>query len=166
MTLFQDKSNPLLAHLVRAAVRLGLGRWRLKHLFAKVWQMAVGTGPIDVVYHGIKLRLFPVGNTIESKILFSSRRREGKELDALAAVLSGGGVFFDIGANIGYYSMMAAKFGAGAVCAVEANPDLAEKVAAPCRGQRIWCHCPGRALCIGRRIWHGVALSWVERPWQ
>jgi FkbM family methyltransferase len=127
MTLSQDKSNRMVGHLVRAAVRLGLGRGRLKHVFAKAWQVAVGTGPVDVVYHGIKLRLFPVGNTIESKILFSSRRREGKELDALAAVLSNGGVFFDIGANIGYYSMMAAKFGAGAVCAVEANPDLAER---------------------------------------
>lgn len=127
MTIFQDKSNPLVGRLVRAAVRLGLGRGRLKQLFAKVWQVAVGTGPVDVVYHGIKLRLFPVGNTIESKILFSSRLREGKELDALAVGLSEGGVFFDIGANIGYYSMMAAKFGARAVCAVEANPDLAKR---------------------------------------
>ena len=67
MTIFQDKSNPLVGRLVRAAVRLGLGRGRLKQLFAKVWQVAVGTGPVDVVYHGIKLRLFPVGNTIESK---------------------------------------------------------------------------------------------------
>ena len=112
---------------MRVAVRLGLGRGRLKQMFAWAWQVAVGTGPVDVVYHGIKFRLFPVGNTIESKILFSSRRREGKELNALAGVLSGGGVFLDIGANIGYYSMMAAHFGASAVCAIEANPDLAER---------------------------------------
>ena len=36
-------------------------------------------------------------------------------------------MFLDIGANIGYYSMMAAQFGASAVYAVEANPDLAER---------------------------------------
>ena len=106
MTGFEHKSNPLVGHLVRVAVRLGLGRGRLKQMFAKAWQVTVGTGPVDVVYHGIKLRLFPVGNTIESKILFSSRRREGKELDALATVLSGGGVFLDIGANIGYFTFL------------------------------------------------------------
>jgi hypothetical protein len=50
MTLSQDKSNRMVGHLVRAAVRLGLGRGRLKHVFAKAWLVAVGTGPVMVRY--------------------------------------------------------------------------------------------------------------------
>ena len=59
-------------------------------------------------YHGIKFRLRPLNNTIDSKMVFSSKRREEAELKTVSHYLADGGVFVDIGANIGYYALNAA----------------------------------------------------------
>ena len=83
--------------------------------------------PIDIFYHGLKLRLRRKSNSIEFKILFSSKLREEDELRAIRHSILLGGNFVDVGANIGYYSLMAAKFGAGKVIAIEPNPELIAK---------------------------------------
>jgi FkbM family methyltransferase len=65
---------------------------------------------------------------LDSKILTSSRLREKEELRGLQIALSGSGIFLDLGANSGYYSMMAILFGAERVLAVEANPSMCERL--------------------------------------
>lgn len=112
--------------IILLLVRLGFGRGKLKGVLARFWLRFVGSEPVDVNYNGIKLRLTPDGNTIESKILFGSKVREEVELRHIKAKI-GQGVFLDVGANIGYYSLMAARHGASRVVAFEPNPELAER---------------------------------------
>ncbi|MEM7618489.1 MAG: FkbM family methyltransferase, partial [Pseudomonadota bacterium] len=97
---------------------------KIKKVISNKWMKNNPDTPVDIQYHGIKLRLLPQKNTIESKILFSSRFREKKELLAIKEKIKNGGTFIDIGANLGYYSLMTAKAGAGKIIAVEPNPSL------------------------------------------
>ena len=108
-------------------VAMGLGRGKLKRVFSRYWQAATPQAAVDIDYHGLHLRLRPVGNTIESKILLSSRLREAEELAELRQRLAGGGSFVDIGANVGYYALMAARAGADKVIAAEPNPELIDR---------------------------------------
>ena len=116
--------------LILFLVRMGLGRGKLKHVFSRAWQATSPDTPVDFAYHGLRLRLRPVGNTIESKILFSSRLREAEELAFIRQYLTVGGCFVDIGANVGYYALMAVHTGATQVLAAEPNPELVDRFAA------------------------------------
>ena len=116
--------------LILFLVRMGFGRGKLKRVFSRAWRAPSPDAPVDYVYHGLRLRLQPVGNTIESKILFSSRLREAEELAFIRQYLTGGGCFVDIGANVGYYALMAAHAGATQVLAAEPNPELVDRFVA------------------------------------
>ena len=118
------------SRLILFLVRMGLGRGKLKRCFSRAWQASSSDMPVDFAYHGLRLRLRPVGNTIESKILFSSRLREAEELAFIRQYLTGDGCFVDIGANVGYYALMAAHAGATQVLAAEPNPELVDRFAA------------------------------------
>lgn len=109
-------------------VSLGLGRGKIKHFLAAAWRNRHHNTPVDVEYHGIKLRMHPWESSIESKILFGSKLREKDELDELKNILSKDSVFLDVGANIGYYTLMAASMGAR-VIAIEPNPVAFERLA-------------------------------------
>jgi FkbM family methyltransferase len=124
--IFDSVRKKWLGRTILFLVYLGFGRGTTKGIFSKIWLKFIGYEPVDVKYHGIKLRLIPAGNTIESKILFGSRLREEEELQHIKAKIVDG-VFFDIGANIGYYSLMAAKYGASRIVAFEPNPELAKR---------------------------------------
>lgn len=108
--------------LVVLLIKCGFGVGKLKKLFAYNWKKRNKDRPIDVVYHNLKLRIHPGDNAIESKILFSSKLREKIEIQNIRDKIKNGGVFVDIGANVGYYSLMAAKYGATKVVAIEPNP--------------------------------------------
>ena len=103
--------------------RSGLSHGRIKKMIAHAWSGSQpDRQPVDVIYQNLKYRLHPWDNAIESKMLFGSRQRDTEEINLLTDNLPDGGVFIDIGANIGYYSLMAARSGAGTVIAVEPNP--------------------------------------------
>ena len=112
------------SRLILALAKLGVGRGRIKLLLAQLWSRLNRERSVDIRYYGLKLRLKPVDNTIDSKILFSSKRREETELKMVSHYLADGGVFVDIGANIGYYALNAALHGAGKVIAIEPNPKI------------------------------------------
>jgi len=103
---------------------MGLGRGRLKLLFSQLWNWINGDKPVDLIYQNLKLRLQPRQNTIESKIMFSAKQREGAELALIKRHLTDGGVFVDIGSNIGYYALNVALMSAGKVIAIEPNPTV------------------------------------------
>ena len=82
--------------------------------------------PVDVTYQDLKLRLNPYDNTIENKMLLSSSIREYAELQFMKNA-NNGGAFIDIGANVGYYSLMAAKMGYAKILSFEPNKIVYER---------------------------------------
>lgn len=105
--------------LICIFVRLGFSRGRVKKYLQLMWREK--SLPSDIRYQGIKLRCILGTNNIENKLLLSSKLRERKELALLKTYLYKGGVFVDVGANIGYYSLMATTLGASKVIAFEPN---------------------------------------------
>lgn len=103
-------------------VRLGLGHGRVKKWIQRMWLSGQDRAPADILYHGLKYRLYPGDNVVESKMLFGSASRDSEELAILDDYLASGGTFVDIGANIGYYALSMAARGAGRVLAIEPNP--------------------------------------------
>ena len=112
------------SRIILGLAKIGLGRGRLKLLFSQLWNRINGDKPVDLIYQNLKLRLQPRQNTIESKIMFSVKKREGAELAMIKRHLVGGGVFVDIGSNIGYYALNVALMNAGKVIAIEPNPPV------------------------------------------
>ena len=111
-----------LTKIVYDIVRLGTGLGVLKRFYSSLLSRLNRENPIDINYHDILFRLYPHDNTIESKMIVSSRLREAKELEIISKYIKNGGIFLDIGANIGYYSLMAAKLGATKIIGIEPNP--------------------------------------------
>ena len=112
------------SRLILTFAKLGLGRGRIKFLLAQLWGRLNRDRSVDIRYYGLNFRLKPLDNTIDSKMLFSSKRREERELKIISHHLADGGVFVDIGANIGYYALNAALLGAKKVIAIEPNPKI------------------------------------------
>lgn len=111
-----------ISKIIYLIAKVGLGFGSIKKIYAKILTKANGNNPLDIIYHNLKFRLHPHNNTIESKMVVSSKLREGKELDVISKFVEHGGTFLDIGANIGYYSLMAARLGADKILAIEPNP--------------------------------------------
>ncbi|HEY9170795.1 MAG TPA: FkbM family methyltransferase, partial [Verrucomicrobiae bacterium] len=107
---------------------LGLARGGVKHWFYRQWTHAGGHQPADILTHGLKLRLHAHDNTTESKLLLGSRARDREELDFLLGHLPEGGCFLDVGANIGFYSLIAASRRHARVLAIEPLPAAFERL--------------------------------------
>ena len=110
-----------LVNILYQIVRLGTGFGVIKRLYSWLIDRINSENPIDIKYHNIRFRLYPHDNAIESKMIVSSKFREAKELEVISKYLRNGGTFLDIGANIGYYSLMAAKLGATRIIGIEPN---------------------------------------------
>jgi FkbM family methyltransferase len=87
------------------------------------------TQPIDASADGFRMRVHVTDNVSERKFLFMPQFCDISERDYLVSHLTADGVFLDIGANAGIYSLTAARAyaasrGAGYVLAVEANPTM------------------------------------------
>lgn len=83
----------------------------------------------DVTVWGLRLRLFPKGNLSEQRVLLMPQYFDRAERLALAGELAGGGVFLDIGANIGSYSFWAASLDADVrVEAFEPDAELCDRL--------------------------------------
>lgn len=129
-----DTTSPFGTYRARGLARFA---WRLadwhdlaptlrKKLRAVVARLFAG--PFDTEVEGIRFRLYPGSNYDDRKILARQRLPERAERRFLAAYLRPGTVFVDVGANVGSYSLAAARCGA-TVLAVEANPETAGRLA-------------------------------------
>lgn len=104
--------------------------WLRKPLKITLWQW------VDVEVWGLKLRLFPRGNLSEQRVLLMPQYFDVLERQALAQALAApqhrGGVFLDIGANIGAYSFWVASLASTdqsiRIEAFEPDPDLCERM--------------------------------------
>ncbi len=97
--------------------------WLGKRLsfFARRLVLAGLGGPLDVETYGLPFRLHPVDNLCEKRILFTPQFFDTAERAFLAERLGPGKAFLDVGANVGIYSLLAAKAGAR-VLAIEPQP--------------------------------------------
>ena len=107
-------------------VRLGIARGVLSRFLRTIW---AGYLPsiVDTSVRGIRYRLKMTGNVTEQKILLNSKLYDGEELAHLKKACTNG-VFVDIGANIGYYSLVLAESGARKVVAIEPHPEAIERL--------------------------------------
>lgn len=80
--------------------------------------------PLDVTVGAVRLRAHLTDNYSEKKFVFTPWRYDRKELQLLTGALPPDGIFVDIGANVGIYSLIvAAHLGpAGRILAIEPNP--------------------------------------------
>jgi len=92
------------------------------------------SGPIDGVADGFRLRVHIADNISERKFLFMPQLFDPVELGFIRGQLQQiGGLFLDIGANAGIYSLTAARALAasgkpGGVICVEPNPTMLERL--------------------------------------
>ncbi|RRJ96349.1 FkbM family methyltransferase [Opitutaceae bacterium TAV4] len=115
--------------LLRLLIKVGLSRGMIRRWIRHHWKMKIKAGKypaqVDACVRGIRFRLDFVRNTTDRQLLTCSNHYDGKELRVLAAIVKrggAGGVFVDVGANTGYYSLSMAKAGYTRVLAIEPNP--------------------------------------------
>jgi len=113
-------------HTLRCVTRLGLAHGKITKFLHHKWLRKHGP-VVDAEVRGIRYRLDISDNATDVKILISSKLYDGIELDHLARA-SRDGLFIDIGANIGYYSLNLAKVGCERVIAIEPNPPALERL--------------------------------------
>ena len=110
---------------LRALVGLGISRGEIGKRIRNRWKAKYST-LIDAEIRGIKYRLDISNNPTDEKILLSSKFKDKKEIDALCAGKLG--VFVDVGANTGYYTLSCAKRGFQRILSVEANPTTVSRL--------------------------------------
>jgi FkbM family methyltransferase len=109
-----------------AIIRLAHGSWLKRGAFRPMLSRLVNLlrgGPVDVAYQGASFRFHHQASATERGALFNPDYN-ADELDFLRAHVPAGGVFVDVGANVGTYALALAKqVGAGGkVIAIEPHP--------------------------------------------
>lgn len=107
------------------------GLYLVSSLMRKLALRTIGGSRVDYEFRGMNVRFTPNGNTAEKRALLNPSRFDLEELAFIEASLPPGGVFLDIGANVGLYSLVAAKAAGpnGRILAFEANPPVMERLA-------------------------------------
>jgi FkbM family methyltransferase len=104
------------------------GKWRLWRLFKK----RIGSRKLEPVIrklpNGMLIRLDP--QDFVDRFIYFWNMWEPNETKLVGRLLNRGGTFVDVGANIGYFSLLASKIvgSTGSVIAVEATPSTAERL--------------------------------------
>ncbi len=104
------------------------GRGHLRKLAIKV-VINQRQDAFDVEVRGLKMRLFPKDNSVESKLLLRPDKYCAIELAQLEKALGDDAAFVDIGANIGAFTLPLAAKSGRQVIAVEPNPRAADRLA-------------------------------------
>jgi len=109
--------------IISLAHRSKLKRGAFRPMMSRLVDLVRG-GPVDAQYQGAAFRLYHQASATERGVLFNPDYNL-EELEFLRAHIPAGGVFVDIGANVGTYAMvLALHVGAdGKVIAVEPHPD-------------------------------------------
>jgi FkbM family methyltransferase len=119
--------------LIRAARGCGAGWAGMRRAFAlrAVAQKMARGGALDVETFGVRMRLRACDNSCEKRLLYTPHYFDPQERAILAARLPQGGVFVDIGANVGGYALfVAALADRGArVIAIEPQREMCERLA-------------------------------------
>ena len=110
------------AALIRLAQRSRLKRGAFRPMLSRLINR-LRAGPVDVQYQGAAFRFYHQASATERGALFNPDYNRD-ELDFLRTHLPAGGVFVDIGANVGTYAMVLARHvgTSGKVIAIEPHP--------------------------------------------
>lgn len=116
-----------------ARTRTAGASWLQRRMAFLLRRLAIRTlrgKPVDTEAFGAQMRLFPQGNICEKRVLFTPQHFDARELEHLAARITEGYRFVDIGANVGVYSLfVAARAGRKArILAVEPQPQVFAKL--------------------------------------
>lgn len=107
----------------------GFGNGALKKILFKFLKNLIGNNEVFYNYHGKKFFLNPLKNSTDCKMIISSRFLEKVELKHLRDISkNSSSVFLDIGANTGYYSIMAADYGFKKIYAFEPIAETIKKL--------------------------------------
>ena len=114
--------TPAQAAIIALAHRTRLKRGAFRPWLSRLVNR-IRPGPVDARYHGAAFRLHHQASATESGALFYPEYNL-EELDFLRARTPAGGVFVDVGANVGTYAMVLARHvrANGQVIAIEPHP--------------------------------------------
>jgi FkbM family methyltransferase len=114
--------TPAQAAIIALAHRSRLKRGAFRPLLSRLVNR-IRPGPVDTHYHGAAFRLHHQASATECGALFYPEYNL-EELEFLRARTPAGGVFVDIGANVGTYAMVLARHvgTSGKVIAIEPHP--------------------------------------------
>ena len=114
--------NAAQAALLALARRTGLKRGAFRPSMSRLLNL-LRTGPLDVKYQGAAFRLYHQGSATERGALLNPDYNI-EELQFLRAHVAQGGVFVDVGANVGTYALALARDvgETGKVIAIEPHP--------------------------------------------
>src|SRR6476660_7044999 len=114
--------NAAQAAIIRLATQSGLKRGAFRPWLSRLVNL-LRSGPLDVQYQGASFRFYHQASATERGALFNPDYNI-EELTFLRAHVRDGGVFVDVGANVGTYALaLAQDVGArGKVIAIEPHP--------------------------------------------
>ena len=114
--------NPAQQAIISLAWRSRLKRGAFRPMLSRLVNL-LRAGPVDIQYQGASFRFYHQASATERGALFNPDYNL-EELDFLREHTPAGGVFVDVGANVGTYAMVLARqAGAGGkVIAIEPHP--------------------------------------------
>jgi FkbM family methyltransferase len=114
--------NAAQAAIISLAQRSRLKRGAFRPMLSRLVNL-LRAGPVDVQYQGASFRFYHQASATERGALFNPDYNL-EELDFLRAHTPIGGVFVDVGANVGTYAMVLARHvgASGMVIAIEPHP--------------------------------------------
>ena len=114
--------NAAQAAILALAQRTGLKRGAFRSMLSRLLNL-IRSGPLDVRYQGGAFRLYHQGSATERGALLNPDYNL-EELQFLRTHVRKGGVFVDVGANVGTYALALARDvgEAGKVIAIEPHP--------------------------------------------
>ena len=114
--------NTAQAAIIRLAQRSRLKRGAFRPMLSRLVNL-LRAGPVDVQYQGASFRFYHQASATERGALFNPDYNI-EELDFLRAHTPVGGIFVDVGANVGTYAMVLARHvgPGGKVIAIEPHP--------------------------------------------
>jgi len=114
--------NAAQAAIIRLATQSGLKRGAFRPWTSRLVNL-LRSGPVDVQYQGASFRLYHQDSATERGALFNPDYNLA-ELDFLRQHTPSGGVFVDVGANVGTFALVIARQvgTAGKVVAIEPHP--------------------------------------------
>ena len=114
--------TPAQAAVIALAQRSRLKRGAFRPMLSRLLNL-LRAGPVDVPYQGASFRFYHQASATERGALFNPDYNL-EELDFLRAHTPIGGLFVDVGANVGTYAMVLARHvgASGKVIAIEPHP--------------------------------------------
>jgi FkbM family methyltransferase len=121
--------NAAQAAIIALAHHSGLKRGAFRPMLSRLVNL-LRAGPVDVTYQGASFRFYHQASATERGALFNPDYNR-EELDFLRMHTPGGGMFVDVGANVGTYALALARHVGprGCVIAVEPHPKIHARLA-------------------------------------